>query len=69
MAKGRRLTQSRSIQAFKPFSIKRSKEDTLPSYIKGAALFDEVDGEEGLVRARIVLLSLGEDKLYSAQLT
>ena len=48
MAKGRRLTQSRSVQAFKPFSIERSKEDTLPSYIKGAALFDEVDGEEGL---------------------
>ena len=36
------------MQAFKAFSIEQSKEDTLPSYIKGAALFDKVDGEEGL---------------------
>ena len=40
--------QSRSVLLFKPFQIERSTEDILPSYIKGAALFDEVDGKEGL---------------------
>ena len=39
--------QSRSVLSFKPFQIERSTEDTLPSYIKGAALFDKVDSEEG----------------------
>ena len=47
MAKGRRHTQSRSVQGFQPFIIDRRTEDELPSYIKGAALFDEVDNEEG----------------------
>ena len=40
--------QSRSIVLFKPFNIEQSTEDTLPSYIKEAALFNEVDRQEGL---------------------
>ena len=47
MAKGRRLTQSRSVQGFKPFIIKQRTEDNLPDHLKGAALWREVDNEEG----------------------
>ena len=47
MAKGRRLTQSRSVQGFKPFIIERRTEDNLPDHLKGAALWREVNEEEG----------------------
>ena len=47
MAKGRRPTQSRSVQGFKPFTIERRTEDNLPDHLKGAALWKEVNNEEG----------------------
>ena len=40
--------QSQSVLSFKPFQLERSQDNNLPSYIKGAALFDKVDSEEGL---------------------
>ncbi|KAH9016634.1 hypothetical protein EDB84DRAFT_1443048 [Lactarius hengduanensis] len=47
LAKGRRLTQSRSVASFKPFPIDRRTQDNLSRTIKGAALWDEIKDEEG----------------------
>ena len=47
MAKGRRLTQSQSVQGFRPFTIERRQEDDLPDHIKGAAIFREIEDKEG----------------------
>ena len=49
MAKGkaRRLTQSRSVASFKAFALERRTNNDLPQHIKGAALWKEIDDEEG----------------------
>ena len=39
--------ESRSVKGFKPFSLDRRDEDNLPQHLKGAALWREIDDEEG----------------------
>jgi hypothetical protein len=43
----RRLTQSRSVAGFKPFTLERRTDDNLPQHIKGAAIWREIEDEEG----------------------
>src|SRR6266704_3168549 len=46
-SKLRRYMQSRSVVQFKPFTIERRTEDELPQHVKGAAVWCEIDDEEG----------------------
>ena len=67
MAKGRRLTQSRSVHGFKPFIIEQRTEDNLPDHLKGAALWREVNNEEGYwvydyLRLKYLAVEYDEDK-------
>jgi hypothetical protein len=43
----RRLTQSRSIAGFKPFTLERRTDNDLPQHIKGVAVWKEIEDEEG----------------------
>jgi hypothetical protein len=43
----RRLTQSRSVAGFKPFTLERRTDDDLPQHIKGVAVWKEIEDEEG----------------------
>jgi hypothetical protein len=43
----RRLTQSRSVAGFKPFTLERRTDDNLPQHIKGVAVWKEIEDEEG----------------------
>jgi hypothetical protein len=43
----RRLTQSRSVAGFKPFTLERRTDDDLPQHIKGVAIWKEIDDEGG----------------------